>query len=68
MLNMENRPARWSLTGVVTIEWVDAADPDDPLAPPDFGWLRAGNDRPMGPARLAALLRAVAASIDERDE
>jgi hypothetical protein len=28
---------RRPLTGVVTIEWVDAADPDDASQPPNFG-------------------------------
>jgi len=61
---MEGPSPRWPLTGIVTIEWVDGADPDDASAPPNFGWFRAGNDRPIESSRLAVLLREVAASLD----
>ena len=67
MRTMENPRPRWPLTGIVTIEWVDAADPDDASAPPNFGWLRAANDRPMEASRLAALLCEIAATLDEED-
>ncbi len=65
---METPRPRWPLTGIVTIEWVDAADPDDSAAPPNFGWLTAANDRPMEASRLAALLREIASSLDDESD
>jgi hypothetical protein len=36
----QNEPTspRTPLTGVVSIEWADAAAPDDKTQPPNFGW------------------------------
>jgi hypothetical protein len=58
---MENRPERKTRTGVVTIEWVDAWEPDDADAESNFGWsIRV--DRPMDDARLRRLLLEIAES------
>jgi hypothetical protein len=60
--------ARRPLTGTVTIEWVDASEPDDPEAVPNFGWtLRV--DRPLDDRRLRTLLLEVANSphLDESE-
>jgi hypothetical protein len=65
---MDKPQPRWPLTGIVTIEWVDGADPDDSSAPPNFGWLRAANDRPMEASRLATLLREIAATLDDEED
>jgi len=57
--------ARGALTGVVSIEWVDAADPDDVTAPPNFGWFSAKSVPSLDRARFIALLRKVADSMEE---
>jgi hypothetical protein len=44
---------------------VDGTDPDAASASPNFGWLRAANDRPMEASGLATLLREVAATLDD---
>ncbi len=51
---------RWPLTGTVSIEWVDAADPSDPEAEPYFGSFGITTDRPLDLRRLVALLHFVA--------
>lgn len=53
------KAARTPLTGTVTIEWTDAADPDDGAAEASFGWsIRA--EPQMDDERLSALLREIA--------
>jgi hypothetical protein len=57
MAEEANRPKRRPLTGVVSIEWVDAADPDDPVAEPNFGSFGVTCEPPLEGRRLIALLR-----------
>lgn len=35
---------RGHLTGILTVEWVDAADPDYASPDPNFGWFRFDSD------------------------
>ena len=58
------RPPR-PLTGILTVEWVDASDPDDASAPPSFGWFNCSSEPPLEPERLALLLHTLADSADE---
>ena len=57
-------PSRWPLTGVITIEWVDAADPDDAAQPPNFGWLSIRAEPQLDDRRLVLLLREIADSVE----
>ena len=58
---------RSPLTGRVCIEWVDAADPEDDAAEPNFGWSLTASESLRDHARLTRLLREVADSVDELD-
>jgi hypothetical protein len=60
-----DRPKRQPLTGTVSIEWVDAADPDDVDADPNIGWFGVKSEPPLDLRRMIALLRAVTASAEE---
>ncbi|WP_143046957.1 hypothetical protein [Amycolatopsis xylanica] len=57
--------ARRPLTGVVSLEWVAAADPADASASQNFGWFSFKSEPPLEPERLVVLLREVADSIAE---
>ena len=46
------------------IEWVDAADPDEPSAQPNFGWSLKAVDGLPDNRRLALLLTEVATAIE----
>jgi hypothetical protein len=50
-------------TGSLTIEWVDAADPTDAGATPNFGWTLRWSDPPLEDERVRQLLQEVAESI-----
>lgn len=52
---------RKSLTGTVTIEWVDSSGPDDPNGEPNFGWVLR-EDGLLGEDRLRILLLNIANS------
>ena len=55
---------RAPLTGVVSIEWVDGADPSDASEPPNFGWFGVNSEPTLEPQRLLALLREVADALE----
>ena len=57
-------PPRRPLTGVITIEWVDAGDPDDIAQPPNFGWFSLRTEPQLEDRRLVLLLREVADSVE----
>jgi hypothetical protein len=57
-------PLRRPLTGVITIEWVDAADPDDDAQPPNFGWFSLRTEPQLDDHRLVLLLREIADSVE----
>lgn len=60
---------RGHLTGTLTVEWVDAADPDDASADPDFGWFQFRSDPPLDVRRLLRLLLDLAETVrEELDE
>ena len=56
---------RQPLTGVLRVEWVDGADPNDDSAPPNFGWFSCESEPPLQPERLLVLLRDLAAALEE---
>jgi hypothetical protein len=51
-------PPRRLLTGQVTIDWVDSADPDDVSATPNFGW-SIRSEPALDDERLSILLREI---------
>jgi hypothetical protein len=55
---------RRPLTGIVSIEWVDGADPTDASVPPNFGWFSLKSEPPLDDARLVLLLREVADTVE----
>jgi hypothetical protein len=60
---------RGHLTGTLTVEWVDAADPEDAIPVPNFGWSRFDSDPPLDRRRLLRLLLNLAESVrEELDE
>jgi hypothetical protein len=65
-------PKRWPLTGVVSIEWVEGADPSDSDVEPYFGTFGVKTDRPLDRRRLIALLRWVVENeeqmLDEEED
>lgn len=56
---------RQPLSGTLTVEWMDAADPNDSTVPPNFGWFSCESDPPLEAPRLLALLRDLAAALEE---
>jgi hypothetical protein len=56
-------PARHPLTGVITIDWVDAADPDDANQPPNYGWSVRSEPR-LDDQRLLLLLRELINALE----
>jgi hypothetical protein len=60
-------PSRRPLTGVITIDWVDAADPDDADPPSNFGW--SMRPEPMlDDQRLILPLREIANTLEEASQ
>ena len=57
-----DRPARWPLTGTLSVEFVDAADPGDASEPPNFGTMgfRCDPQEWWNDPRLPELLRWLA--------
>ncbi len=56
---------RHPLTGVLRVEWVDGADPDDDSASPNFGWFSCDFEPPLPPERLLVLLRELMTGLEE---
>jgi len=57
---------RSPLSGTLTIEWVDAANPSDASEPPSFGWSSCKQEpSEMEPERLLVLLRALTTALEE---
>lgn len=62
----EEERRRQPLSGTLTVEWMDAADPNDNTVPPNFGWFRFESDPPLEAPRLLALLRELFAELEEQ--
>ena len=56
---------RKPLTGILRVEWVDGADPDDDSAVPNFGWFSCDSEPPLAPERLVVPLRDLTAALEE---
>lgn len=64
MAERPDPPIRRPLTGVLTIEWVESADPDDPSAEPNFGWsMRC--DPQIDRHHLGILIQRLAAYMED---
>jgi hypothetical protein len=61
MTEHDGHPRRL-LTGQVTIDWVDSADPDDVSAATNFGW-SIRSEPTLDDERLSILLREISDAI-----
>ena len=64
MTENQSSERRTPRTGVVSIEWVDGADPGDASEPPNFGWFGVHSEPTLEPQRLLVLLREVADALE----
>jgi hypothetical protein len=62
---IEKDVQRHALTGFLTVEWVDGADPDDASLPPSFGWSSFKTEPKLYRRRLLVLLHELAATVQE---
>jgi hypothetical protein len=56
-------PSHHPRTGVITIDWVDTADPDNADQPPNFGWSMR-SEPTLDDQRLILLLRQIANTLE----
>jgi hypothetical protein len=61
----QHSTTRSPLTGFLSVEWVDAGDPEDANAPANFGWYSISTNPPLDKPRLLELLRRLAESVQE---